>query len=134
MSASFGLQSAVFTVLSGASIGAQGIYDTAPQAADGGNAGAFPYVTIGRIIMTQLDTQTTIGFAAQLRIHTFSRSGSMRECKEIQDAIFSTLHRTPLAITGHNNFSLLREDTDCFPDADGKIHGVCEYRALIETA
>ena len=128
------LQKAVYTTISGASLGVQGVYDIAPQSADGGDGAAFPYVTIGRTVVTQNDTQTTVGFAAQMRIHTFSRSGSMKECKEIQGAIFAALHRTPLTITGFRNFSLLREDTDCFPDQDGKLHGVCEFRALIETA
>lgn len=125
MAIEFDLQAALFTVLSGASIGA-GVYDTAPQNAN------FPYITIGRIVLSELDTQTKIGHAAQVRIHTYSRTGSMKECKDIQGAIFNALHRTTLTITGHNNFSLLREDTDCLADGDGKIHGVCEYRALIE--
>lgn len=133
MSIEFDLQRAVYTVLTAAGIGAQGIYDVAPQASDGGASGVFPYVTIGRTVITQMDTQSTVGFAAQMRIHTFSRSGSMKECKDIQGAIFTALHRTPMTITGFNNFSLLREDTDCFPEGDGRLHGVCEYRALIET-
>ncbi len=134
MSIEFDLQAAVFTALSGASLGVQGVYDIAPQNSDGGDNSAFPYITIGRTVLTQADTQTTVGWAAQMRIHTFSRTGSMKECKVIQGKVFTALHRTPLTITGFNNFSLLREDTDCFPDGDGKIHGVCEYRALIETA
>lgn len=128
------LQQAVYTALSAAPLGVQGVYDIAPQAADGGAGGAFPYVTIGRTVITELDTQTATGFAAQMRIHTYSRSGSMKECKIIQGAIYTALHRASLTITGFNAFSLLREDTDCLSEGDGKIHGVCEYRALIETA
>lgn len=127
------LQGAIFDRLTGASIGAS-IYDTAPQAADSGDSSVFPYVTIGRVIMTEGDTQSKTGFSALIRIHTFSRTGSMLECKTIQGALWTALHKAELTITGFNNFSLLREDTDCFPDQDGKIHGVCEYRALIESA
>lgn len=134
MSIEWGLQSAIYGVLSSAPLGVSGVYDVAPQSADGGDPSAFPYVTMGRAVFTQLDTQTTVGFAAQVRIHTFSRTGSMMQCKGIQGAIFSALHRVPLTIAGYNNFSLLREDTDCFPQADGMLHGVCEYRALIEAA
>jgi hypothetical protein len=130
----FPLQQAIYTALSAASLGVQGVYDIAPQNADGGDGSVFPYVAMGRAVVTSLDTQTTNGFAAQIRIHTYSRSGSMKECKEIQGAIYSALHRQELSITGFNNFSLLRESTDCTPMGDGQLHGVCEYRALIESA
>lgn len=127
------LQTAVFLRLNGASIGAA-VHDIAPQDEDGGDASPFPYVTIGRSVITQNDTQTKNGFSALVRVHTFSRTGSMLECKNIQGAIYDALHKSELTITGFNNFSLLREDSDCFPDGDSKIHGVCEYRALIESA
>jgi len=110
------------------------VHDIAPQDADGGDSSLFPYVTIGRVAMTEGDTKTLTGFWAQMRIHTFSRSGAMLECKTIQGEIYTALHKSELTIYGFNNYSLLREDTDCWPEKDGKIHGVCEYRALIESA
>lgn len=134
MSIEWDLQEAVFNALSAGSLGAAGIHAPAPQAADGGDPAPFPYVTIGRTLISEADTQTTNGFACQIRVHTYSRSGSMKECKVIQGKIYDALHRTPLTITGFNNFSLLREDTDCFPEGDGNVHGVCEFRALIESA
>lgn len=127
------LQGALYDRLTGASIGAS-VYDTAPQAADGGDASVFPYVTIGRVLMSEGDTQTKTGHSALIRIHTWSRTGSMLECKTVQGAIYTALHKAELIITGFNNFSLLRESTDCLSNQDGKIHGVCEYRALIESA
>ena len=127
------LQVALFTRLSGATLGVNGVYDIAPQATDSGNDSAFPYLTMGRIILSQGDTQTTVGHAAQMRIHTFSRTGSLLECKTIQGEIFAALHKQVLTISGHANYSLLREDTDCWGEGDSKIHGVCEYRALIES-
>lgn len=126
-------QTALYTALNGASIGAD-VYDIAPQAVDGGSAAPFPYVTIGRIVYTESDTQTTTGFSALCRIHTWSRTGSNLECMNIQAAIYTALHRQVLTVAGFNNFSLLREDSDRLPDRDGIIHGVCEYRALIESA
>ena len=128
------LQSALYTRLNAASLGVVGVYDTAQQAGDSGDATAFPYVTMGRIVMSDGDTKPEIGHMAQIRIHTFSRTGSTRECKTIQGKIYTALHRDEMIIAGYNNYSLLREDSDCFPDQDGKIHGVCEYRALIESA
>jgi hypothetical protein len=134
MSAETAVQGAVYARLGGSSLGVNGIYDTAPQAADGGDTSAFPYVTMGRMIFTESDTWETTGFAAQIRIHTFSRSGSMLEARTIQGKIYDALHKSELTVSGFNNVSLLREDSDCFADQDGKIHGVCEYRALIESA
>ncbi len=130
----FPFQKAVYERLAGASIGAVGVYDIAPQAADGGDNSVFPYVVIGRAVATPLDTQTKNGFAVQIRIQTFSRSGSMQECKAIQAAIYTALHRQELTIPGFNNFSLLFEDSDCTPRGDGQVQGVSEFRALIEIA
>ncbi|MGB0855290.1 MAG: DUF3168 domain-containing protein, partial [Pikeienuella sp.] len=121
---------ALYTRLNGASIGAS-VYDITPDTVDGSGS---PYVTIGRAVVSELDTQSKNGFAAQIRIHTHSRTGSMLECKTIQGAIYAALHRSEMTITGFSNFSLLREDTDCLPEQDGRIEGVCEYRALIESA
>lgn len=126
------LQKALFLRLSGGGTDAVSVYDTAPQAGDGGDDALFPYVTMGRMVITPMDTKVVIGFAAQIRIHTYSRTGSMLECKAIQGQIFDLLHRNELTIVGHHNVSLVREDTDCFSSQDGGIHGVCEYRALIE--
>jgi hypothetical protein len=131
MAVEFDLQAAVYSKLVAASIGAT-VYDVVPQSSDGASNAAFPCVAVGRIILSQYDTQTTVGYAAQMTVHTYSRTGSMKECKEVQGAIFAALHRQALTIAGHNNFSLLRESSDCMDEEDGKIHGVCEYRALIE--
>ena len=128
------LQAALSMRLSGSDLGVQGVHDIAPKVEDAANSSVFPYVVMGRIVLSQADTQTKVGHTAQIRIHTFSRTGGMLECKGIQGAIFSALHRQTLTVSGHNNFSLLREDTDCWHEGDSKIHGVCEYRALIESA
>lgn len=129
-------QRALYTLLEAnkASLGLTGIYDFAPQAADGGSDAPFPYATIGTIFAVQMDTQTVEGFEMTGRIHVYSRSGSMAECKTIQGNLYSFLHRQPLTVAGFNNFFLMRNDTDCLQDEDGKIHGVCEYRGLVEKA
>lgn len=128
-------QRALFTALNDAkaALGVTGVYDIAPQAADGGDIAAFPYIVIARIFPVQSDTQTTNGFEMTSRIHVFSRSGSMLECKTIQGKVYDILHRAALSVTGFNSYLLLRSDSDTVPDQDGKIHGVCEYRGLVET-
>lgn len=129
-------QKALWTVLNSnrATLGLTNIYDFAPQVADGGAATPFPYATMGSIFAVQMDTQTKSGFEMTGRIHLFSRSGSMLEVKTIQGAIYTLLHRSTLTVTGFNNFLLLRSDSDCVQDEDGKTHGVCEYRGLVESA
>lgn len=128
-------QRALFTVLNGArvALGVVGVYDTAPTNADGGDRSAFPYIVMGDVYPVQLDTQTKEGFQVTSRIHVFSRSGSMLETKTIQGRMYRLLHRDPMDVTGFNHYSLLRNDSDCIIDQDGKIHGICEYVGLAET-
>jgi len=129
-------QKAVFTALDliKASLGVVGVYDTVPQSEDGGSNVPFPYIAMGNNFVTQLDTQTKNGFTFTTRIHTYSRTGSMKECKIIQGGIYAALHRQPLTVTGFNAFELLRSDTECFALQDGQIHGICEYIGLVEVA
>lgn len=125
------IQTALFERLDGASLGAT-VVEYMPQAPDGGSDAGFPYVAIGRVIFTENDTQTTNGGAFVARIHTHTRDGSMVDCKAIQDAIYRALHRQELTVSGASNFSLLRIDTDTQHMGDGKVHGICEFRGLIE--
>lgn len=124
-------QRAVYNALNG-NISAD-VYDTAPQAADGGSSAAFPYVTFGTVMAGQDPVDEAKNFSVLMRIYTHSRTGSMLECKTLQAAIYALLHNQPLTVTGFNCYSVLREMSECLPERDGKIQGVCEYRALIET-
>lgn len=134
MAVEFEYQKALFGVLDAAkaSLGVVAVYDTAPQPADGGAAAAFPYIVMGNSFVTQLDTQTRNGFTFTTRIHVYSRTGSMKECKEIQGGVYGLLHRQPLTVTGFSAFEMLRSDTECFALQDGRIHGLCEYVGLVE--
>lgn len=127
-------QRALFSRLNAArvALGVTGVYDIAPQSSDAGNAANYPFIVMGRILAAQADTQTTVGFDLTCRIHTWSVTGSMLQCKTIQGGIFGLLHRQPLTVTDGLNFVLLRNDTDCLHEADGTVHGVCEYRALVD--
>lgn len=131
MAAEFEVQKAIYSVLS-----AQGlrVYDAAPQAADSGAASEFPYSEVGDIVMSEYDTQSVAGFDFAARIHTRSRSSSMKEAKQIQGSIYAALHRGGLTIPGYRCVLLLRETSFVTRASDGSFHGVCEYRGLIETA
>jgi len=110
------------------------VYDSAPQDADGGSNGVFPYVEVGAIVASEFDTSTETGFDFISRIHTRSRSGSMKEAKLIQGQIYDRLHRGALTVTGYNFIQLNRENSFVDRVSDGSFHGVCEYRGLIEYA
>lgn len=131
MAGAWEIQKALFSALNALGLT---VYDAAPQAKDGGNAGAFPFVTIGEIVIAQFDTNTETGFDFVARIHTRSRSAGMREAKEIQGQIYARLHRGTLTIPDYNFIQMDRENSFVDRVADGSFHGVCEYRGLIEYA
>lgn len=128
MSAEFEIQKALYTALSGIGLT---VVDRGQQAADGGSATPFPYVEVGFIVMNPSDTATETGFDYLARIHTRSRSGSMKEAKDIQGAIYERLHRGSLTVTGYQHILIQREQSEVLDAPDGSFHGVCEYRGLI---
>ena len=112
-----------------------GVYDVPPQESDSGSSTAFPFVSIGSVVLTGLDTSTVHGFSGVCRLHTWSAHRGRKECKTVQGLIYDALHQTPLTVTGFNNFYLARETTDSTQEIDTRlIHGICEYRVLIESA
>ena len=130
MAAEFATQQALFSALS--ALGLR-VYDSAPQQANGASAAVFPYVEVGAIVMAAMDTKDVNGFDFVARIHTRSRSASMKETKDIQGQIYARLHNGDLTITGQGSILLRRETSDVSRASDGSFHGVCEYRGLIET-
>lgn len=110
------------------------VVDFGAQAADGGDAGPFPYVEVGTVIIRPWDTARETGHNFVARIHTWSRSGSVLECKTIQGTIYARLHRQAITVAGHNLITLQRELSEVMRAPSGAFHGVCEYRGLIETA
>lgn len=125
------VQKALYDAMTGIGLRA---YDVAPQAADGASTATFPYVEVGAIAMTPMDTKDRNGFDFVARVHTRSRSASMKEAKQMQDAIYARLHNGDLTITGYRCILLRRVMTDTSRVSDGSFHGVCEYRGLIEAA
>lgn len=122
-------QTALYTALSALPLT---VYDMAPQAADGGSDAAFPYTEVGAIVVGEWDTKSDTGFDFVARIHTYSRSGSMLECKGIQGQIYERLHLGELSIVGYT-LTLLRRETSNVITSDGRlVHGVCEYRGLVQ--
>lgn len=129
MSAEFEIQKALYQALSGLGLT---VYDSAPQAADGGSRADWPYVEVGFISLAPFDTANSTGFDAVARIHTRSRSGSMAETKDIQGQIYERLHRGPLSVAGYQTVTMQRELSRCDRMSDSSFHGVCEYRLLLD--
>lgn len=131
MSHEFEIQKAIYTKLTAAALT---VVDSAGQATDGGSDVPFPYVECGAIVIGAFDTRSENGFDYVARLHTRSRSGSMKEAKDIQGAIYAALHYQPLTITGFNHILISRETSQVMRAADGTFHGICEYRGLAEVA
>ena len=108
------------------------VHDVQPQARDGGSPAGFPCVTIGTIVFAPWDVKESTGFDFIARVHTWSRSASMEEAKDIQTPIYTRLHRGTITVAGYGLVDLMRETSDIMQMADGSFHGVCEYRGLIE--
>jgi hypothetical protein len=131
MSAETVIQGALYTALT--ALGLR-VYDAAPQAADGGSLATWPYVEVGTIVVTDWDDRAENGFEMAARVHTRSRSGSMKETKEIQGQIWARLHNGPLTLAGYSLILLRRTESDVTRVSDGSFHGVCVYRGLINPA
>lgn len=129
MSAELEIQRGIYSALTAAGLR---VYDSAPQASDGGSTATFPYVEIGHIIVNEWDTTTRLGFDFTARIHTRSRSAGMAEAKGIQGTIYDTLHLGTITVSGYSQVLLKRIMSDVQRSNDGSFHGVCEYRGLIE--
>lgn len=94
---------------------------------------ASPYITIGEDVLTGWDTNTTIGADASITIHIWSRHKGRKELKEISGAVYNSLQRQDLFVSGYDFISLDFETENSFLDSDGLTrHGVQTYRVLID--
>lgn len=129
------IQQAVFTALSGASAVTSlcsTIRDFGPRADDA--SAIYPYIAIGDMILSEMDTDTSTGFDAVFRLHVYSDQGGARQCRQIQDAIYATIHRQTFAVTGYNDILIYRMDSQILQTSRGAFHGVDEYRALLDAS
>lgn len=129
MAAEFEVQKALYSALSGLGLR---VYDVAPQSVDGASMATFPYVEVGSVVLSPWDTAGDTGHDFVARVHCYSRSAGMKEVKEIQGQMYDRLHRGDLTITGHALVHMQRNRSEVMRAEDGTIHGVCEYRGLID--
>ena len=127
MGASAPVQRALFEALG--TLG-HAVHDTPPQRPDGGG---YPWIEIGVVVLVPFDTKDRNGFDFVARIHVRSDAHNMLPVKEIQDQIYDRLHHGDLTVAGYRLIHLQHEMSDILREAQGQIHGVSEYRGLIET-
>jgi hypothetical protein len=112
---------------------ASAIYDNVPEAVDSGNDSVFPYVTIGDDTAIDWDTDNSQGKEATLTIHSWSRYRGRKEVKQIQGAIYDSLHLSNLIITGYHSVLIVSEYSETLMDPDGLTrHGVQRFRLIVE--
>jgi len=129
------IQQALFAALSnsaGVTSLCSTIRDYGPRVDDA--SGIYPYIGIGDIILTEMDTDTSNGFDAVFRIHIYSDQGGAKECRQISDAIYAVLHRQAFPVSGYNDILIYRMDSQIMQTSRGAFHGVDEYRALLDAS
>ena len=108
------------------------IYDNVPEVADSGDSSAFPYVVIGDDTSIPFDADDTDGFEATITVHTWSRTATHKQAKQIIGSIYDSLHKTELVVTGYNTVLVLYEFSTTEKDPDGiTIHGIQRFRIII---
>lgn len=125
------LQTAIFTKLNTDLV--PPVYDHVPQAADPSDDTAFPYVTIGDDDYNAWDTDDSVGYEVLIDVHVWSRKRGKKETKEIQQAIYNSLNRAELTVTGYDFISIDFTFADSALDPDGITrHGVIRFRCLLD--
>lgn len=124
------LQTAVYDRLTSASALMAlitGIHDHVPQGEE------YPYVVIGEDLATNADTDDTLDSDHVVTVHTWSRYRGQKETKEIQQQIYSALHRKPLAVGNAVFVDCVQESQETFLDDDGLTrHGVQAFRVFLD--
>ncbi|MBD3803561.1 MAG: DUF3168 domain-containing protein [Thioclava sp.] len=109
------------------------VYDTRPQGEDGIADSNLPAIEVGEIDARDWGTKTDDGLDLILRVHSFMSGGSKADLRALQTLIFKALHKkqAELSMTGGHVVLIRRESSRVLPDK-APLHGVCEYRALVE--
>lgn len=103
------------------------VYDHAPQDA------AFPYEVVGESNGVEHDTDDSLGWDAELVIHTFSRFRGFEEVERIQRETDDALNRTEPVLVDARIVTLHRVSVDGVLDPDGLTrHGIHRFRAILE--
>lgn len=131
MSVGNAVQASVFSKLDAALT--YSVYDIPPQPDDSGAKTDWPYVTIGRDIVTPWDTNSEVGFSVTITVHVWSKKAGFKEAKTVQGEIYTALHRQSLSVTGYTFIACDIEQEQVIEDADGiTIHGIQTFRIILD--
>ncbi len=105
-----------------------GIYDHVPEDA------VAPYIVVGDSVFNDWDTDDSQGSEAEATIHVWSEYRGRYECKQIQDAVYQSLHRTEsLTVSGADVIDVYQTYADTELDPDGHTrHGVQRITITME--
>lgn len=115
----FAVQQAVTNALTGSSAvqvvlgNPARIYDHIPPSA------VFPYVVFGPSHLTPYDTKTETGFEHILTLNIWSRYRGSQEVRDVFQALYDTLHRANLTVSGQVFLSCEFHSADLVTDSDG---------------
>lgn len=103
------------------------VYDHVPQDT------AFPYLVVENPVGRDHDTDTTLGWDADLTIHAWSRFRGQEEVEALQRETDDALNRTEPTIVDARIVTLHRIEHREILDEDGLTrHGIHRFRAIIE--
>jgi hypothetical protein len=130
----FAVQQAVFNTLS-ASAEIQSMLGAAPRLYDHTPPGAvFPYVVYGVMHVAPFDTKTEIGFEQVITLNIWSRYRGGKETRDIFQALYDTLHRATLTVSGQVFLSCEFHSADFSTDSDGlTTHGAARFSIITQT-
>lgn len=115
----FNLQETLYNVLA-ASAEVTALLGTPPRLYDHVPPGAaFPYAVFGATHVTPYDNRTDIGFDHLLTIDIWSRYRGSKEAKDIVTALYDTLHRASLTLTGQTALICEVHSVEVSLDNDG---------------
>ena len=111
----------------------RGIYDNPQQIKKPESSAEFPFLTIGDDSLKPWDTDTEVGFDCEITIHTWSMASNWLECKQIQDAVYTALHRNEFSRSGFDFVGCDLVTQDAQRDQDGiTIHGIQTFKIIFE--
>lgn len=125
----WGVQAAIFTVLSDAGIAGGRIFAPVAENYEPPNGGDI-YVSIEDGGDVQDDYECMSGLDERVLLHVWHRATSYKTVKETISAIRDELHDVPLTVTGRTAYSQVRS-TRIEKDSDGlHLHGIVEVIVL----
>lgn len=93
----------------------------------------FPYVVVGDPDGVDHDTDDSLGWDAEVEIHSFSRFRGFEEIEDIQRQTDAALNRAEPSITDARVVTIHRVRVESVLDDDGITrHGIHRFRAIIE--